>query len=88
MSRTSARAGFQSHSGWHTSPDRFNDVPTMSRLDMPGEEWLYDQNWTLIQTEHNTADMAFELWTIPEPSSSSLLVLAGGLVLIRRSRTH
>lgn len=74
--------------GWHTSPDQFNDTPTMSRLDMPGEDWVYDPNWTPIDTQHGVGDMAFELWTIPEPSSSSLMVLAGSLILLRRSRTH
>jgi hypothetical protein len=70
--------------GWHTSPIRFNDIATMGHLIMPGNEWQYF-NWQPIQPKHELLDMAFELYTVPEPASALLiglvLVAAGGLRL-------
>jgi len=59
--------------GWHTSPEHFNDVATMGMLFMPGNEWQYI-GWQPIQPRHELFDMAFELYTIPEPAS---IVLCG-----------
>lgn len=63
--------------GWHTSPVQFNDVATMGHLFMPENQWIYDQ-WMPIQPDHHLFDMAFELYTIPEPASA--LMLAIGIV--------
>ncbi len=63
--------------GWHTSPDHFNDVATMGHLRMPTQEiWDYG-DWMPIQPQHGLRDMAFQLLTIPEPSSCLLAVTAG-----------
>jgi hypothetical protein len=61
--------------GWHTSPDRFNDVPVMGDLKMPdAATWDYG-NWIPVTLEHMPGDMAFELYTVPEPSTVTLLLL-------------
>lgn len=63
--------------GWHTSPEHFNDVATMGHLAMPGSQWEYI-GWQPIQPRHELFDMAFELYTIPEPASLAL----GALVMV------
>lgn len=60
--------------GWHTSPIHFNDVATMGHLAMPGSQWEYI-GWQPIQPRHELLDMAFELYTIPEPFSASLFAV-------------
>jgi len=75
--------------GWHTSPDFFNDVPVMGHLYMPSEvDWLYG-DWIPAELQHNTADMAFELLTVPEPSAGLLgiLALVAFGVVVRRCRS-
>ncbi|MGI9427228.1 MAG: PEP-CTERM sorting domain-containing protein [Bythopirellula sp.] len=64
--------------GWHTSPEARYDVATMSRLHMPNNQWIYGPEWQPIQPQHGLWDMAFELLTIPEPST--LLLGLFGLV--------
>ena len=79
--------------GWHTSPNTFNDVPTMSTLAMGAlGEWNY-LNWSpaqqlhLMPPEFNPNDMAFELLTIPIPGALWLFApaLAGLAMLGRRN---
>lgn len=73
--------------GWHTSPDAFNDVATMSRLGMGIDtEWEY-QNWMPIDPAHGLDNMAFELLTIPLPGAMWLFApaLAGLGMLLRRN---
>ena len=66
--------------GWHTSPDRFNDVPVMGNLKMPDAvTWDYT-NWFPVQLDHMPGDMAFELYTVPEPSTVTLLLLGVAIV--------
>ncbi len=71
--------------GWHTSPDRFNDVPVDGSLTMIGPQWNYGQ-WNPIETFHGDGDMAFELLTpIPEPAGMMLLLLGvTGIGCLRR----
>jgi hypothetical protein len=61
--------------GWHTSPKHFNDVATMGHLFMPGNQWEYF-GWMPIQPQHHLFDMAFQLYTVPEPASVGLMALA------------
>lgn len=61
--------------GWHTSPIHFNDVATMGHLSMPGMQWEYF-GWQPIQPRHELFDMAFELYTVPEPAGMMLFGLA------------
>lgn len=74
--------------GWHTSPEQFNDMATVTsvRMDDSGQ-WLYGQ-WTPIDPVHEDFDMAFELLTIPIPSVVWLFtsMLAGLGVFGRRGR--
>jgi hypothetical protein len=73
--------------GWHTSPKRFNDIATMGHLFMPGTQWEYF-DWMPIQPHHYLLDMAFQLKTIPEPTTLGLILVAfmvnGFLVRCRR----
>jgi hypothetical protein len=64
--------------GWHTSPIHFNDVATMGHLAMPGMQWEYF-GWQPIQPRHELFDMAFELYTVPEPIGASLM--AAGMLM-------
>ena len=74
--------------GWHTSFDEFNDVATMGKLFMTDtNDWAYD-NWEPIQPDHVANNMAFELLTIPEPSSLLLLGIGGLMLLRRQQATH
>jgi hypothetical protein len=71
--------------GWHTSPKHFNDIATMGHLFMPGNQWEYI-GWNPIQPRHDLHDMAFELYTVPEPASVVLIGLALVAVGCRRWR--
>ena len=61
--------------GWHTSPIHFNDVATMGHLFMPAISGNTSVGMP-IQPRHESVDMAFELYTIPEPASFVLIGLA------------
>ncbi len=69
--------------GWHTSPIHFNDVATMGHLAMPGNQWEY-LGWQPIQPQHGLNDMAFELYTVPEPTGGALILI--GIVALATSR--
>jgi len=73
--------------GWHTSPEKFNDVATMGDLRMgPNGEWIYpQQDWRPIQPNHGLNDMAFQLLTVPEPASVALIGI-GSLLAIKRRK--
>ena len=71
--------------GWHTSPIRFNDVASMGHLAMPEMRWEY-LGWMPIEPRHELLDMAFELYTIPEPSSIVLIGFAAMGICCFRSR--
>ena len=71
--------------GWHTSPIRFNDVASMGHLAMPGNQWEYF-GWQPIQPRHQLLDMAFELYTIPEPATGALLLFGVALFAVARRR--
>jgi hypothetical protein len=47
----------------------------MGHLFMPGNEWEYI-GWQPIQPRHELFDMAFELYTVPEPASLTLAAMA------------
>ena len=75
--------------GWHTSPNRFNDVATMSTFAMGAAgEWDY-LDWQPIDPDlgHGLTDMSFELLTIPLPGAVWLFApaLAGLAMLGRRN---
>jgi hypothetical protein len=75
--------------GWHTSPDSFGDVATMGSLIMPNTDWVY-QDWDLIEPLHTDNNMAFELLTTPEPSSTlsflALGTIGAGVALKRKQK--
>jgi hypothetical protein len=75
---------FEHFWGWHTSPQAFNDVATMGPLAMlPDGQWAYGP-WNPIQPQHGLNNMAFELLTIPAPSTAALLAVAACIASRRR----
>lgn len=72
--------------GWHTSPERFNDVPVDGNIAMNGPDWIYGP-WNPINTFHGEGDMAFELLTpIPEPASLGLIIAGSAVMSMARRR--
>ena len=71
--------------GWHTSPRHFNDIATMGHLAMPGNQWEYF-GWQPIQPRHGLFDMAFELYTVPEPATFSLIACAVAMMFVARRK--
>jgi hypothetical protein len=75
ISEDTGKFAQQHYWGWHTSPVHFNDVATMGHLFMPGNNWEYF-DWMRIQPQHGLFDMAFQLKTIPEPTTFAIAALA------------
>lgn len=71
--------------GWHASPQNFMDLPVMGNVFMPNsQQWVYGP-WQPVLDQHQGRGMAFELLTVPAPTSAALMGL-GVLMLGRRRR--